>query len=188
MPAQLDGLEMAANQKKKQTSFDITNTPLAQRGQRQALPSIADISQPTQQIPGNADRARRMQAQFDQPVSKGVPPINLSGAGGLVAGGGGSNPLLATAKPLAVQETTQALANNPLTAPIQPNSQGYALTGIGVGAQGGEIAARRNENGVAEFSNAPAVVAGAQTMPAGGIGGQPLRTPGHDLQGRADGQ
>lgn len=178
---QLGDLEMASQHKKKRTSFDITNTPIAQRGQAPASPLIADISQPTQQVPGNADRARRMQAQFDQPVTKGVPPSNLGGADGLAAGGSGSSPLLHTVKPAPVQEATQALANNPLTAPVQPaqsNRQGFALTGIGVGAQGGEIAARRNENGVTEFSNDPAVVAGAQTMPAGGIGGQPLRTPG----------
>jgi len=122
-----------------------------------------------------------MQAQFDQPVTKGMPPINIAGAGGLGAGGSGSNPLLAAVKPAPAQEVASALANNPLaipTQPAQPNSQGYSLTGVGAGAQGGEIAARRNESGVTEFSNDPAVVAGAQTMPAGGIGGQPLRTPG----------
>ena len=174
-------LEMASQHKNKQTSFDITSTPLARRRQTQALPSIAGISQPMQQVPGDADRARRMQAQFDQPVTMGMPPSNLTGAGGLGAGGSGSNPLLAAVKPVPAQEVTSALASNPLaipTQPAQPNSQGYSLTGVGAGAQGGEIAARRNENGVAEFSNDPAVVAGAQTMPAGGIGGQPLRTPG----------
>lgn len=81
MPAQLDGLEVADNQRKKQSRFDITNTPLAQAGQRQPLPSIADVSQPVQQVPGNADRARRMQAQFDQPVTRGTPPGIVAGAG-----------------------------------------------------------------------------------------------------------
>lgn len=40
------------------------------------------------------------------------------------------------------------------------------------------IAARRNENGTPEFSNDPTVLANAQAMPVGGIGGQALRTPG----------
>lgn len=197
MPAQLDGLETAANQKKKQTSFDITNTPLVQKGQRQALPSIADMSPPVQQVPGDADRARRMQVQFDQPVSKGIPPGGiLSGlpgfdstgqpfiaqhraggiAGGLGAGGKALNPLIAPTQPLPAKEDN-TLANNPLTAPtqpIQPSGQGYALTGIGAGMAGGEIAGRRGANGVMEFTNeaaTPGAVTSARPMPNGGIGG-----------------
>nr|WP_298168317.1 hypothetical protein [uncultured Pseudomonas sp.] len=197
MPAQLDGLETAANQKKKQTPFSIVNAPLAQKGQRQALPSIADMSPPVQQVPGDADRARRMQVQFDQPVSKGIPPGGiLSGlpgfdstgqpfiaqhraggiAGGLGAGGKALNPLIAPTQPLPAKEDN-TLANNPLTAPtqpIQPSGQGYALTGIGAGMAGGEIAGRRGANGVMEFTNeaaTPGAVTSARPMPNGGIGG-----------------
>lgn len=43
---------------------------------------------------------------------------------------------------------------------------------------GGGIAARVGQNGVPEFSNDATVVGSAQAMPAGGIGGQPLRRPG----------
>lgn len=56
-------------------------------------------------------------------------------------------------------------------APAKPADSPYFATDSG-------IAVRRNENGVTEFSNDPQALANAQAMPAGGIGGQTLRTPG----------
>lgn len=56
-------------------------------------------------------------------------------------------------------------------APAKPADSPYFATDSG-------IAVRRNENGVTEFSNDPQALANAQAMPAGGIGGQALRTPG----------
>lgn len=165
MPAQLDGLEVADNQRKKQSRFDITNTPLAQAGQRQPLPSIADVSQPVQQVPGNADRARRMQAQFDQPVTRGTPPSIVAGAGVQVAGSSAGSPLMAPAGSLPPKENAPAPRSSPLTTPTQPvkpNAQGYALTGIGADRAGGEIVARRGASGVMEFTNDPTAQAGSE--------------------------
>ncbi|WP_374288876.1 hypothetical protein [Pseudomonas fluvialis] len=170
MLAQLDGLEVADNQRKKQSRFDITNTPLTHAGQRQPLPSIADVSQPVQQVPGNADRARRMQAQFDQPVTRGTPPSIVAGAGGQVAGSSAGSPLMAPAGSLPPKDNAPAPRSSPLTTPTQPvknNAQGYAFTGIGADRAGGEIVARRGASGVMEFTNenaTPGSVASASPM------------------------
>jgi hypothetical protein len=64
---------------------------------------------------------------------------------------------------------------------------GWTKTGIGAGAQGGEIAMRRNEQGQVEFTNetaSPEAVAGAQSMPAGGYGVPRRGAGGEDLAGR----
>lgn len=59
----------------------------------------------------------------------------------------------------------------------KPNGGGYTSTGIGAGQQGGQIVMRQGENGAPEFSNDPAAQAGAQVMPAAGMG-SPLLNPG----------
>lgn len=68
-------------EKRKQTSFDITNTPSAQLGIRNAQSAAA----PAIPTPGNPERAARMQAQFDQPVTKGgaQPTANQPVAAGI---------------------------------------------------------------------------------------------------------
>lgn len=65
-------------------------------------------------------------------------------------------------------------------APESPQSiaSQYYATNIGTDSQGGQIVMSRGKNGVPEFSNDPQALANAQAMPAGGIGGQSLRTPG----------
>lgn len=68
-------------------------------------------------------------------------------------------------------EPSQAAQQPGQQAPAKPADSPYFATDSG-------IAVRRNENGVTEFSNDPQALANAQAMPAGGIGGQTLRTPG----------
>ena len=65
-------------------------------------------------------------------------------------------------------------------APESPQSiaSQYYATNIGTDSQGGQIVMSRGKNGVPEFSNDSVAQDGAQAMPVGGIGGQPLRTPG----------
>lgn len=65
----------------------------------------------------------------------------------------------------------QAAPQETRPAAAKPADSPYFATDSG-------IAVRRNENGVTEFSNDPQALANAQAMPAGGIGGQTLRTPG----------
>lgn len=65
----------------------------------------------------------------------------------------------------------QAAPQETRPAAAKPADSPYFATDSG-------IAVRRNENGVTEFSNDPQALANAQAMPAGGIGGQALRTPG----------
>jgi len=165
MPAQLDGLEVADNQRKKQSRFDITNTPLAQAGQRKPLPSIADVSQPVQQVPGNADRARRMQAQFDQPVTRGTPPSIVAGAGGRGVKGG---VLAATGASPAPQAQALPSIATPSIASNTPG-QGDTPAGNGYTQAGNGIAMRVGAGGVPEFTNDASVVAGAGAMPQGGM-------------------
>ncbi len=64
---------------------------------------------------------------------------------------------------------------------------GWVRTGNGVGAAGGEIAMRRNEQGQVEFTNetaSPEAVAGAKAMPAGGFGVPRRGAESEDLVGR----
>lgn len=63
-------------------------------------------------------------------------------------------------------------------APVVSGAPGWTKTGVGAGAQGGEIAMRRNEQGQVEFTNetaSPEAVAGAKAMPAGGFGARMQR-------------
>lgn len=83
-------------------------------------------------------------------------------------------------QPVQVAASPSAVSSQPVTttpAANQPAGSQFYGTNIGQDAQGGQIAVRRGESGVPEFSNDPNTVAGAKPMPAGGIGGQ-LRTPG----------
>lgn len=52
----------------------------------------------------------------------------------------------------------------------RPSEPGWNKTGVGAGAQGGEIATRTGADGVPEFSNDTATVAGAQDLPRLGVG------------------
>lgn len=76
-----------------------------------------------------------------------------------------ADPVVAVAAP-AQQVGQQAVsANSP--------ASGYVGTGIGAGAQGGEIAARKGADGVMEFTNeaaTPGSVSKAGPLPSGGIG------------------
>lgn len=85
------------------------------------------------------------------------------------------------ALPAAPASTAAPVAATEPAAPQAPNQNaaapelgvGWAKTGVGAGAAGGEIAMRRNEQGQVEFTNetaSPEAVAGAQAMPAGGFG------------------
>lgn len=202
MPAQLGDLEMAG-QKKKQTSFDITNYAPAQKGLQQTASPLAELPQSTQEVPGDVDRARRMQAQFDQPVTKGIPPGGIaSGLAGFDAPGQGAslpkrNTFDITNTPAAQRQggiladlPTASAASRVSEAPaatgdiagtVAAISQPYALTGIGADRKGGEIVGRTGANGVPEFTNeaaTPGAFASARAMPAGGMGGAPLKTPG----------
>jgi hypothetical protein len=65
-----NGDEVLDPSKKKQTSFDITNTPSAQLGIRNAQSAAA----PAIPTPGNPAGGAQTQTQFDQPVTAGSQP------------------------------------------------------------------------------------------------------------------
>ncbi len=84
-----------------------------------------------------------------------------------------------SAKPATAPAPSQQQAAAPSQAAQQPGQQAPAKPADSpYFATDSGIAVRRNENGVTEFSNDPQALANAQAMPAGGIGGQTLRTPG----------
>lgn len=84
-----------------------------------------------------------------------------------------------TAKPATAPAPSQQQAAAPSQAAQQPGQQAPAKPADSpYFATDSGIAVRRNENGVPEFTNDPQALANAQAMPAGGIGGQTLRTPG----------
>ncbi|QTN45046.1 hypothetical protein H7683_18950 [Ectopseudomonas mendocina] len=189
MPANDDDLGLPGA-KRKQTSFDITNYPPAQRG-------LAQAGAAGQPVPGDPARAQRMQAQYDQPVTKGVPLI------GQIAGlnesaiqprqtsfditnyapaqrQAGIRPELQTAG--GANTVTDTSGSRPLSildgldlAPAtQQQSGDWYRTGIGADRSGGEIVGRRGANGVMEFTNqaaAPGSASSARAMPPGGMGG-----------------
>ncbi len=179
MAAITDGLELPG-QVRKQTSFDITNYPPARKG----------LAQP---IPGDAARAARMQAQYDQPVTKGLPLIGQGIAGiSDTAGQPRHNSFDITNTPSAQRQAgitpglTQSSAagiERPVSLGNQAITQGlpelgqsldaWARTGIGAGRSGGEIVGRRGAGGLMEFTNnaaTPGSVATARPMQAGEFG------------------
>lgn len=158
-----DGGLVDDEQKPKQTSFDITNTPAAQRA--------AGIS-------GDLARAERMQAQFDQPVTGPRGSVGSAPASGGRFGLPGYNgaPMNAN-RPAPAQETppgspgvaaegvARTQDENGSTAPSQVDQQpGNKWVSAGNG-----IAMRLGANGAPEFSNDPTALAGAGAMPAGGM-------------------
>ncbi|MBH3339391.1 hypothetical protein I5L51_09765 [Pseudomonas mendocina] len=189
MPANDDDLGLPGA-KRKQTSFDITNYPPAQRG-------LAQAGAAGQPVPGDPARAQRMQAQYDQPVTKGVPLI------GQIAGlnesaiqprqtsfditnyapaqrqadiqpelqtAGGANPVAdpSSRRPMSLLDGLD------LAPAAQQQPGDWYRTGIGADRTGGEIVGRRGANGTMEFSNqaaTPGSVSSARAMPSGGIGG-----------------
>ncbi|MBH3341002.1 hypothetical protein I5L51_17970 [Pseudomonas mendocina] len=158
-----DGGLVDDEQKPKQTSFDITNTPAAQRA--------AGIS-------GDLARAERMQAQFDQPVTGPRGSVGSAPASGGRFGLPGYNGASMSAnRPAPVQETppgspgvaaegaARTQDENGSTAPSQVGQQpGNRWVNAGNG-----IAMRLGANGSPEFSNDPTTLAGAGAMPAGGM-------------------
>lgn len=168
MPAPLGDLEIAS-QKKKQTTFDITNYPPSQKGRQQTSPLIDNLPQSSPQVPGNADRARRMQAQFDQPVTRGASPLHIaSGIVGFGAGKPGKKtfdmatlPVAPTQRPVApLIESTVLASARQQAGQAQPE---YIRTGVnGV--------AMSLTDGIPTFTNDQQAYQSAQTMPAGGKG------------------
>lgn len=94
-------------------------------------------------------------------------------SGGILSATGASPARPVTPEPVTkpMPAPSQAAQQPGQQAPAKPADSPYFATDSG-------IAVRRNENGVTEFSNDPQALANAQAMPAGGIGGQALRTPG----------
>lgn len=125
-------------------------------------------------------------ANTDRAFGNLMPAVNLAGSiadtvsrgvkGGVLAATGASpapqaQALPSIAAPVQPAPTQGRVSQQPGQQASQAAESPYFATGSG-------IAVRRNDSGVTEFSNDPAAVSGAQTIPAGGIGGQPLRTPG----------
>lgn len=125
-------------------------------------------------------------ANTDRAFGNLMPAVNLVGGiadtvrqgvkGGVLAATGASpapqvQPVPSIASPaqsVAVQSQVQQQASRQ---PSQQADSPYFATDSG-------IAVRRNDSGITEFSNDPTAVSGAQSIPAGGIGGQSLRTAG----------
>lgn len=83
-------------------------------------------------------------------------------------------------QPVQVAASPSAVSSQPVTttpAANQPAGSQFYGTNIGQDAQGGQIAVRRGESGVPEFSNDPTAQADAQAVPAAGMG-SPLLNPG----------
>lgn len=115
-----------------------------------------------------------------------MPAVNLVGSiadtvgrgvkGGVLAATGASPAPQAQALPSIAAPVQPAVAQ--AQARQQPSRQASQAEESPYFATGSGIAVRRNDSGITEFSNDPAAVSGAQAIPAGGIGGQALRTPG----------
>ncbi|WP_437883523.1 hypothetical protein [Pseudomonas sp. LRF_L74] len=112
-----DGSEgdLAQIKRKKQSSFDITNTPLDKNGLR---PSRLEDA-----MPGSA-RAQQMQQQYQQPVVKGTPQGNGLGSGlanlgnGIVnTAVGAAESLLAAPFDLARNSATRLVGGDPASLP-----------------------------------------------------------------------
>lgn len=157
-----DGGLIDDEQKPKQTSFDITNTPAAQRAAG---------------IAGDPARAERMQAQFEQPVIGPRDSTGSPASGGRFDLPGYKGAAMSANRPAPAQEAppdSQAGAvegaartqdENGSTAPQQAGQQpGNSWVNAGNG-----IAMRLGANGAPEFSNDPSALAGAGAMPAGGM-------------------
>jgi len=157
-----DGGLVDDEQKPKQTSFDITNTPAAQRA--------AGIS-------GDLARAERMQAQFEQPVIGPRASAGSPASGGRFGMPGYKGAAMSTNRPAPAQEAppdgpagavegaARTQDENGSTAPRQAGQQpGNSWVNAGNG-----IAMRLGANGAPEFSNDPSALAGAGAMPAGGM-------------------
>lgn len=117
--------------KPRQTSFDITNTPAAQRAAGIAPANSPAVASP----PSSAEPA-------------GLPHAATSTAPSGI-GFGARSPA----------PSGQALTPDRIQA--MPGRDGWARTGFGIQRQGGEIAARVGPNGQAEFTNDAGTVASA---------------------------
>ena len=150
---------------KKREGVSAIPDPFGVQGlTRQALRAQQTPASPLRPIPQG----------IDQPVAQNAPATAAapqeSGLLGGVAGGekgiaGGIAQPLAQGINAERPSTERAAVNAP--------AAGYVKTGIGAGAQGGEIAARRGADGVIEFTNeaaTPGSVSQAGAMPTGGIG------------------
>ncbi|UTH30005.1 hypothetical protein [Ectopseudomonas hydrolytica] len=157
-----DGGLVDDEQKPKQTSFDITNTPAAQRAAG---------------IAGDPARAERMQAQFEQPVIGPRDSAGSPASGGRFGLPGYKGAAMSANRPAPAQEAppdspagavegaARTQDENGSTAPSQVDQQpGNKWVSAGNG-----IAMRLGANGAPEFSNDPSALAGAGAMPAGGM-------------------
>lgn len=113
----------------------------------------------------------------------------LSTTGSQIAGAGRDALGVAPAKPSMPSIGSQSLIPSAAASERVREPDGNATAAPGAQATaapdlnawtdtGNGIAARLGAGGVPEFSNAPGAVTGAQAMPANGLGGAPLRTPG----------
>lgn len=156
-----DGGLVDDEQKPKQTSFDITNTPAAQRAAG---------------IAGDPARAERMQAQFEQPVIGPRDSAGSPASGGRFGMPGYKGAAMSANRPAPAQEAppdspagavegARTQDENGSIAPSQASQQpGNSWVNAGNG-----IAMRLGANGAPEFSNDPSALAGAGAMPAGGM-------------------
>ena len=141
MAAITDGLELPG-QTRKQTSFDITNYPPAQKG----LAQPAGVA--VQPIPGDAARAARMQAQYDQPVTRGALAIGqISGFNAPAA--------QALPQPAAASVSEVPAIGRDMAGVGAQDGNGWSRTAI-VG-----VAGRMQADGVPSFTNNAQAFAGA---------------------------
>jgi hypothetical protein len=163
----------------KQTSFDATNTPQAQRP---AGVAGGDIAQIGMRIGGNLSKGLES-SQNKMPLARfGFQPSAAQSVPGLstqpsplipTAVGGFAGKVQGMAKDAAnIPAALPPTASGPIIYPNQaqaqtqsvqqPQSNGYAGTGIGKDSAGGEIVAKVGADGVPEFSNDAAAQAGAR--------------------------
>lgn len=162
MDPDLAGDMVQTNRAKQAPRFDQTNsaqylTP-QQQGQSPAPAAAGPVARASQQLP-----ATPASSMYD------IKPVGSAGLNGQTSFDQTNTPSQYLRPPAAATATPQPQAVAPAAYPVSSldNFQG---TGIGVGAQGGQIAVSQGADGVPTFSNA----AGAQKQ-ASSLGNIPVR-------------